>query len=85
MKTMKKKHIFPILAVWLGAVMWSVSTDSLISDFLTAVISLVLGLIVLSTASSTPELRRKYRPLGLILFVFGLVAAGLSIARKMFP
>lgn len=79
---MSKAIVYLMFLIWLGALLFSVSKSSWAADMLFAAISLAFGATVFSVSAATPESRRKYRPVGIILLVVGVLATGLSLFRK---
>ena len=80
---MNKTTVFGILLLWLALITFSASRDSTIIDMISGVISVVLGLVLLILP--VPEMKKKYRPLGLIVVVSGLLMASMTLFRGIFP
>jgi len=80
---MNKTTVLVILLIWIALALFSVSRDSILIDEVAGAGSVVLGVILLVFPSTHGK--GRYKSLGLIIVISGILMACISLFRKVIP
>ena len=73
-----------ILLTWFGSLLFSLSKSSWIGDAIFGALSVAFGTTFLVAGSVAPDARKRYRSIGLIFLIFGVLLASLNLLRRFF-